>query len=387
MATQAVPSTLFVSRLPYSATNTDLTTLFSSLGPIKKCFIVTDPITKKSKGVGYVQFAVKEDAQRAMDQLDGEQAQDQVRQANVTSSVLGSKGNRIRVEWAKKERDSLKQRNEKRKRGVEEKLGHGTELAEKDNDQQQQPHRADRSVKRSKSTKIHTEAEAIPGSSSAGGETTRDVNASRTLVLTGLSKCDPIQKDNKALYKRVRKVGDVESVIYPLTDTDPTSVGEMAHVVFRTPNHATLAISKLDQHVWKGAPLRAVLKRQWDGMARLESGITNAGTKARREETIAQIEACSRLPIAEVRKRAGVREWKGKNATDVRALMMGQKGKEETNATTAASNVGLHGVDGRWALTRAGGGAVATGKIGKQSRLIVRNLPFDVSCCRFSVIR
>ncbi|KZV91655.1 hypothetical protein EXIGLDRAFT_675838 [Exidia glandulosa HHB12029] len=69
-------STLFVSNLPYTATSVDLQTLFSDIGPVRSAFVVTDKETKVSKGVGYVSFAIREDAQRALDdpaalQLDG----------------------------------------------------------------------------------------------------------------------------------------------------------------------------------------------------------------------------------------------------------------------------------------------------------------------------
>jgi len=55
-------STVFVSNIPYSATSTDLQTLFSDIAPIKTAFVVLDKETKVSKGVGYVTFAIKEDA-------------------------------------------------------------------------------------------------------------------------------------------------------------------------------------------------------------------------------------------------------------------------------------------------------------------------------------
>ena len=55
-------STVFVSNLPYTATSTDLQTLFSDVAPIKTAFVVLDKETKVSKGVGYVTFAIKEDA-------------------------------------------------------------------------------------------------------------------------------------------------------------------------------------------------------------------------------------------------------------------------------------------------------------------------------------
>ncbi|KAG8742153.1 RNA recognition motif-containing protein [Ceratobasidium sp. 414] len=59
-------STIFVSNLPYTATSTDVQTLFSDIAPVRSAFVVLDKETKASKGVAYVSFAIKEDAEMAM---------------------------------------------------------------------------------------------------------------------------------------------------------------------------------------------------------------------------------------------------------------------------------------------------------------------------------
>ncbi|KAG9123801.1 RNA recognition motif-containing protein [Ceratobasidium sp. 392] len=59
-------STIFVSNLPYTATTTDVQTLFSDIAPVRSAFVVLDKETKASKGVAYVSFAIKEDAEMAM---------------------------------------------------------------------------------------------------------------------------------------------------------------------------------------------------------------------------------------------------------------------------------------------------------------------------------
>ena len=56
---------LFVRSLPESATTDSLTKLFSQTYPIRHATVVLDPITKKSKGYGFVTFADVEDAQSA----------------------------------------------------------------------------------------------------------------------------------------------------------------------------------------------------------------------------------------------------------------------------------------------------------------------------------
>lgn len=77
---------MFVSSLPYTATTTDLITHFSYLGPVRHGFVTTDKETGKSKGVGYVTYSLREDAEKAVEELDG--------------SAFGDKGRKIRVSWA-----------------------------------------------------------------------------------------------------------------------------------------------------------------------------------------------------------------------------------------------------------------------------------------------
>lgn len=79
-------ATLFVSSLPYTATSVDLQTLFSDIAPVRSAFIVTQPGTGVSKGVGYVAFAIKEDAQAAFDKISKE---------GITLA-----GRNLRVQWA-----------------------------------------------------------------------------------------------------------------------------------------------------------------------------------------------------------------------------------------------------------------------------------------------
>jgi nucleolar protein 4 len=74
---------VFVSNLPYTATSIDLQTLFSDIAPIKTAFVVLDKETKISKGVGYVTFAIKEDAGKC------------VQDGNVMLN-----GRTLRVSWA-----------------------------------------------------------------------------------------------------------------------------------------------------------------------------------------------------------------------------------------------------------------------------------------------
>lgn len=75
-----------MSSLPYNATTTDLVTHFSFIGPVRHGFIAKDKESGTSKGVGYVTYSLKEDAERAIEELDG--------------GGFGDKARKIRVMWA-----------------------------------------------------------------------------------------------------------------------------------------------------------------------------------------------------------------------------------------------------------------------------------------------
>uniref|UniRef100_A0A8C1AR05 RNA binding motif protein 28 n=1 Tax=Cyprinus carpio carpio TaxID=630221 RepID=A0A8C1AR05_CYPCA len=56
--------TVFVRRLPATATNEHLAEVFSEIGPLKNCFV-----TEKCRGFGYVTFSMEDDAQRAIKEV------------------------------------------------------------------------------------------------------------------------------------------------------------------------------------------------------------------------------------------------------------------------------------------------------------------------------
>ncbi|XP_004485172.2 RNA-binding protein 28 [Dasypus novemcinctus] len=61
--------TLFVGRLPPSARSEQLEELFSQVGPVKQCFVVTEKGSKTCRGFGYVTFSMVEDVQRALKEI------------------------------------------------------------------------------------------------------------------------------------------------------------------------------------------------------------------------------------------------------------------------------------------------------------------------------
>ncbi|RDL32052.1 RNA-binding-containing protein [Venustampulla echinocandica] len=68
----AARRTLFVRSLPAIATSDALTEKFSQDYPLKHATVVMDTETKQSKGYGFVTFADAEDAQRALEQFNGQ---------------------------------------------------------------------------------------------------------------------------------------------------------------------------------------------------------------------------------------------------------------------------------------------------------------------------
>lgn len=62
---------LYVGGLPYQTTEQDLVDLFSQVGQVTFSTVITDRDTGRSKGFGFVEMSNDEEAQAAIDQLNG----------------------------------------------------------------------------------------------------------------------------------------------------------------------------------------------------------------------------------------------------------------------------------------------------------------------------
>ncbi len=62
---------LYVGGLPYTSTEQDLAQAFSSAGNVASAKIITDRITGRSKGFGFVEMSTEEEAQMAIDKMNG----------------------------------------------------------------------------------------------------------------------------------------------------------------------------------------------------------------------------------------------------------------------------------------------------------------------------
>nr|VWO94873.1 Eukaryotic translation initiation factor 3 subunit G (eIF3g) (Eukaryotic translation initiation factor 3 RNA-binding subunit) (eIF-3 RNA-binding subunit) (Translation initiation factor eIF3 p33 subunit homolog) (eIF3 p33 homolog) [Ganoderma boninense] len=201
-------STLFVSNLPYTATSTDIKTLFSDIAPVRSAFVVLEHGTGVSKGVGYVSFAIREDATMAIDKISKE---------GITLD-----GRSLRVQWA------------------------GSKNKDHEQDDQPKP-KADKSVPRP--TRPTGPADPL---------------AIRTVVVSGL----PGGIDSKTLWKKVRKLPGAEKVEWPIKLDGGQEDSTLAHAIFETPANAMEAVNKLHAHVYKGSLLSATLKKRLDGLAK-----------------------------------------------------------------------------------------------------------------------
>jgi len=62
---------LFVRNISYRANNEDLQALFEQVGEVTSAKIIFDKETRRSKGFGFVEMAKAEDAEKAIQQLNG----------------------------------------------------------------------------------------------------------------------------------------------------------------------------------------------------------------------------------------------------------------------------------------------------------------------------
>lgn len=177
--------------------------------------MATDRATGKSKGVGYVTYSLKEDAEQALLELDNKD--------------FGGDGRKIRVEWANTRPGTLeriKKSEQPRPEGLKVQPGAKDE-ADKD----------------------------------------RDPNAIRTVILSGIPNVT-----KAVLWKKVRKVHEGIDLHFPLDGAQGS-----AHLVFPTHGEAVKGIPKLNGHTYKESILSAVLKKRMERTGATGKGISHAG--------------------------------------------------------------------------------------------------------------
>ncbi|MCR4278643.1 MAG: RNA-binding protein [bacterium] len=78
---------LFVGSLSWSATDEDLRDIFSPFGEIVSANVVMDRETGRSRGFGFVEYKTDEEAQAAIDALDGTEHMDRPIVVNVAKPM------------------------------------------------------------------------------------------------------------------------------------------------------------------------------------------------------------------------------------------------------------------------------------------------------------
>jgi len=67
---------LYVGNLSYKATEDDLKNLFREFGTVIEVNLITDRATGKSRGFGFVEFSSGDEADKAVNSLNGKMFQD-----------------------------------------------------------------------------------------------------------------------------------------------------------------------------------------------------------------------------------------------------------------------------------------------------------------------
>ena len=62
---------LYVGGLPYSATDDQLKEMFAQAGTVGSAMIITDKMSGRSKGFGFVEMSTEEEAAKAIELLNG----------------------------------------------------------------------------------------------------------------------------------------------------------------------------------------------------------------------------------------------------------------------------------------------------------------------------
>jgi RNA recognition motif-containing protein len=62
---------LFIGSLPFATTSDELREVFAKVGEVASANVVTDKMTGRSRGFGFVEMAKDEDAKVAIEKLNG----------------------------------------------------------------------------------------------------------------------------------------------------------------------------------------------------------------------------------------------------------------------------------------------------------------------------
>ncbi|KGN43176.2 RNA-binding protein 28 [Cucumis sativus] len=256
------PSTVFVNNFPYSFTNSQLEETFSDVGPVRRCFMVTQKGSTEHRGFGFVQFAVAEDANRAIQLKNG----------------LSFEGRKITVKHAM-HRAPLEQRRSKENQVAGSTLAANEEgdtskmeehpttkdkgTSKRDvqpiNEERDTSKRAEQTISNSEGKERHLSARKLAPLSSyledKEGHSGKQ-RIARTVVIGGLLDGDMAED----VHRQVRDVGGVCSIVYPLPRKEVEQHGilrdgckmDVSAVLFDSVKSARAAVAILHQKEMKG---------------------------------------------------------------------------------------------------------------------------------------
>uniref|UniRef100_A0A1J3GHU7 RNA-binding protein 28 n=1 Tax=Noccaea caerulescens TaxID=107243 RepID=A0A1J3GHU7_NOCCA len=243
-------ATVCVSGLPYSFTNAQLEEAFSDVGPVRRCFLVTNKGSNEHRGFAFVKFALPEDVDRAIELKNG--------------SIVG--GRKVTVKQAA-HRPSLQQRRTKAAEGnslpdnSQAETDKGNLIAETGEQVPPPPppeknvektidrKKVEKPIERKKPTKLHVDL--------ADKETCSDKQrVARTVIFGGLVNAEMAE----VVHSRAKEIGTVCSVRYPLPKEELQQNGltqdgcrpDASAVLFTSVKSACAAVAALHHTEIKG---------------------------------------------------------------------------------------------------------------------------------------
>ena len=93
---------LYVGGLPYSTDDRQLEELFAAHGTVESARVITDRMTSRSRGFGFVEMSTQDEAQAAIDKLNGSQLEGRsliVNEAKPRENRGDSGGGQRRDRW------------------------------------------------------------------------------------------------------------------------------------------------------------------------------------------------------------------------------------------------------------------------------------------------
>ncbi|HUG43629.1 MAG TPA: RNA-binding protein [Acidobacteriota bacterium] len=93
-------SKLYVGGLPYSVSEGQLEELFSQHGTVESARVITDRMTGRSRGFGFVEMSSQEEAEKAIGELNGTQLEGRTLTVNEAKPKSDSgAGRKVRDRW------------------------------------------------------------------------------------------------------------------------------------------------------------------------------------------------------------------------------------------------------------------------------------------------